>query len=567
MKFSQFEYKRPELESFNSNFREKLDRFDNAGSFAEHEKVLMELLDLRNEYYSMKELAFIKYSIETGNEENIKEQDFFDENSPLFTELFEDFYRSLIRSKFRSEIESKYGKMIYNHAELSLKVFSHEIIDDLKEENHLGSKYLKLKASAKVMFEGEERSLPGLQPFMESEDREIRKKAVEAYWSHFENNAEEFDVIYDDLVKLRNKMAKKLGFENFIAMGYARMKRMDFNSSMVKTFREEVKKYVVPLSVKLREDQRKRLEIDKVKIYDKDILFKTGNAKPKISPEWIVKNGEKMYNELSSDTGEFFNFMVENDLMDLHMREGKADMGYCDYIPKYGSPFIFANFNGTEGDITVLTHEAGHAFQSYKSRHFTFSEYQEGTSETAEIHSMSMEFLTWPWMEMFFLEETAKFKYSHLAGCIFFLPYGVLVDEFQHWIYENPGVSPAERKKKWLELENEYIPDIDYAGIRHLEEGGRWQRQGHIYEMPFYYIDYCLAQTVAFQFWQKGILSENGIRENTLKDYIKLCETGGSISFLGLLDMINMKSPFEKGMLKPLVDDISGYLQSIEVNE
>jgi M3 family oligoendopeptidase len=567
MKFSQFEYKRPELESYSSKFREKLDRFNNAGDFKEQEKVLKELLELRNEYYSMKELAFIKYSINTGDEEFVKEQDFFDENSPLFGELFEDLYRSLINSKFKKETEDKYGKMIFNHAELSLKTFDPAIIEDLKEENHLSSKYMKLKASAKIMFEGVERNLPGLQPFMESEDRDMRKKATEAYWSHFEKNAEEFDKVFDDLVKLRNKMAMKLGYKNFIELGYARMKRMDFNSGMVKTFRDEIKKYIVPLTVKLREEQCKRLGIDKVTIYDKDILFKSGNAKPKGSPEWIVKNGEKMYNELSRDTGEFFNFMVENELLDLYMRNGKADMGYCDYIPKYRSPFIFANFNGTEGDITVLTHEAGHAFQSYKSRDLAFLEYQEGTSETAEIHSMSMEFLTWPWMEMFFKEDTDKFKYVHVTGCIFFLPYGALVDEFQHWIYENPDVSPSERKMKWLELENEYIPGIDYKGIKHLEDGGKWQRQGHIYEMPFYYIDYCLAQIVAFQFLQKGVLAENGIKEKTLNDYIKLCETGGSISFLGLLEMINMNSPFDEGMLKPLVDDITGLLESIEINE
>jgi M3 family oligoendopeptidase len=277
-----------------------------------------------------------------------------------------------------------------------------------------------------------------------------------------------------------------------------------------------------------------------------------------------MKNGKIMYDELSKETKEFYDFMFENELMDVYSKKGKADMGYCEYIAKYKSPYIFANMNGTEGDITVLTHEAGHAFQAYASRNYFFKEYIEPSFETAEIHSMSMEFLTYPWMNLFFKHDTDKFKFSHLNGTINFLPYGVLVDEFQHWIYENPGVSPKERNLKWRELENEYMPHLNFGKNKFLEDGGRWQKQGHIYEAPFYYIDYCLAQICAFQFWSRAIHNGDGQYKVALMDYIKLCYKGGSKSFLELVREANLKSPFEDGVIKILAEEVEEYIDTID---
>jgi len=410
------------------------------------------------------------------------------------------------------------------------------------------------------MFEGKERNLNELQPFMESTSRETRRKAFEANWKFFADNSEELDRLYDELVKLRNDMAKKLGYKNFIELGYARMCRSDYDHNMVANFRRQVKEHIVPVAVKQRQRQRKRLGLDSLKAYDLPLQFESGNAKPKGSPEWIVENGKLMYEELSSETGEFFNFMIENQLMDLYVRKGKANMGYCDYIAKFKSPFIFANMNGTEGDITVLTHEAGHAFQSYSSRNIELKEYADPTYDSAEIHSMGMEFLTWPWMKLFFKEDTEKFKFTHVNDSILFLPYGVLVDEFQHFIYENPGVCPADRKKMWSNLEKVYIPGLDNDGNEYLDKGGRWQRQGHIYEVPFYYIDYCVAQICAYQLWQKAQRDH----EKTINDYVKLCKAGGSKSFLGLVELADLKSPFEDGCCKSLIGSVEGWLDGID---
>jgi len=514
----------------------------------------------------MEEIAYINYTIDTNNKKFEDEQNYFDEVVPSYKDLENEYYKALVSAEFRNDLTEKYGKHLFELAENTLKSFSHEIIDDVKKENHLKSEYVKLKASAKVMFEGEEKNLQELTPYLESTDREIRKKAFEAMWGFFSDNAEKFDEIFDKLVYLRNDMAEKMNYKNFIELGYARMERLDYDEKMVWDFRENVKKYLVPLSVKLREKQKIRLGLDELKFYDTMIYYIKGNATPKGGPEWIMEMGKKMYDELSSETEEFMDFMIENELFDVFSKKGKADMGYCNYIPDHKSPYIFANMNGTEDDITVLTHEAGHAFQAYRSRNFPISEYASPTTETCEIHSMGMEFLTYPWMNLFFNEDTEKFKFTHINEALNFLPYGVLVDHFQHWVYENPKATPKQRNKRWLELEKIYIPDIDYGDIEHLNKGGRWQKQSHIYEVPFYYIDYCLAQMCAFQFWSKAIHNNNGNGQykESLKEYIELCDKGGSDTFLNLVESANLRSPFSEEVFKDISQELEIYIDSID---
>jgi len=457
-------------------------------------------------------------------------------------------------------LKKKWGTQLFLLAEAQLKTFSPEIIPLLQQENKLSSDYTKLVASAKIMFEGEERTLPQLQPFAESQDRSMRKKASEARFNFFQENSEKFDEIYDSLVKIRTEIASVLGYSNFVELAYYRMTRTDYDATMVKKFRDQVKEFIVPLATKLYERQQERIGVDTFTYYDEGFQFTSGNATPKGSPEWIIENGAKMYHELSEETGSFFDFMTERNLLDLVAKKGKAGGGYCTYIDNYSSPFIFSNFNGTSGDIDVLTHEAGHAFQVYSSRNYNIPEYIWPTYEACEIHSMSMEFFTWPWMELFFQEDTEKYKFAHLSGALLFLPYGVAVDEFQHIVYENPELSPAERKQAWRELEKKYLPHREYEGNAYLEEGGFWQRQGHIYNSPFYYIDYTLAQICAFQFWKKS--QEN--KEEAWKDYVYLCSLGGSKSFTELVKEVNLISPFEDGCVESVIGTIQQWLDSVD---
>lgn len=560
MKFNEFQYVRPEIKPLEEAFLAALDRFRSAADLQAQDEAMKELIGLRTEYESMSQIVYIRHTIDTNDEFYKAEQDYFDESGPLYQGLVNQYYDALVNSRFRNEMEQKWGKQLFRLAELTLKTFSPEVVEDLQLENKLVSEYTKLMASAKIDFEGEERTLSQLTPFQQSTDRGVRKAAHEARYGFLAENGAQLDEIYDKLVQTRTRIAKKLGFANFVELGYARMNRTDYNAEMVSRFREQVREFIVPVASSLKDRQSARIGVDEFKYYDDPFKFPSGNAKPKGDPQWIIEQGRKMYEELSPETREFFQFMIDNELMDLVAKKGKAGGGYCTIIGKYSSPFIFSNFNGTSGDIDVLTHEAGHAFQVYTSRNYEVPEYLFPTYEACEIHSMSMEFFTWPWMSLFFQEETDKYKFDHLASALTFIPYGVAVDEFQHFVYAHPEATPQERKAKWRELERTYLPHRDYDGNEFLEAGGFWQQQGHIYNSPFYYIDYTLAQICALQFWKK--LHEN--RESAWADYLGLCQKGGSLSFTELVKVAGLVSPFENGCVESVIGDIETWLNGVE---
>ncbi|ETT60775.1 M3 family oligoendopeptidase [Paenibacillus sp. FSL H8-0457] len=560
MKFSEYRYERPDVKAFEQKFKEQLNAFTSAGTYEEQDEAMTRINKLRSEMDTLSQLVYIRHSIDTNDEFYKAEQDFFDENGPVIQEYITDYYRALVDSKFRAQLEDKWGRQLFQLAELSLKTFSPEIIEDLQQENKLTTEYAKLIASAKIQFEGEERTLSQLIPFQQSTDRDMRKRAMEASSGFMAENEATFDRIYDDLVKVRTKIAKKLGFNNYVELGYARMARTDYNAEMVANFRNQVLEHIVPVASKLKERQQKRIDVDQLLYYDENFSFKSGNATPKGDPDWIVNNGAKMYEELSPETHEFFTFMQENGLMDLVAKKGKQSGGYCTYISEYGAPFIFSNFNGTSGDIDVLTHEAGHAFQVYESRGFEVPEYGFPTYEACEIHSMSMEFFTWPWMDRFFEDEADKYRFDHLASGLIFIPYGVTVDEFQHFVYENPDATPAERKQAWREIERKYLPHRNYDDNAYLEQGGFWHKQGHIFNSPFYYIDYTLAQICAFQFWKKMHEDQSA----AWADYLHLCRQGGSKSFTELVKVAGLISPFEDGCVTSVIGSIEAWLDSVD---
>jgi len=560
MNFNDYKYERPEMKEVKEKALGILKNMENAKSKEAFLEGMDEFIKLRLHVESLFQLVSIRHSIDTRDEFYDKESDYVDMAMPELQDLVTKFYHVILDTPYNGDVEEKYGKHLLNLAELSIKAFKPEIIEDMQVENKLSSEYSKLVASASIMFEGEERNLSGLVPFMENPDRATRKAAYEAYSGFFSEHEKEFDRIYDELVKVRHKMAKKLGYDNYVQMSYDGLLRTEYGPEEVKTYREAILKHIVPLVVKLRKRQANRLGIDELKYYDEAIEFTTGNATPKGSPEWIIDNGKKMYTELSTETKDFFDFMIEHELLDLVTKKGKQAGGYCTYIPDFKSPFIFSNFNGTSGDIDVLTHEAGHAFQVFSSREYEVPEYSFPTYEACEIHSMSMEFFTWPWMENFFKEDTDKYKFSHLQGTLLFLPYGVTVDEFQHFVYENPEATPEERKLKWREIEQKYMPLKNYEDNDFYNRGGFWFKQLHIFTSPFYYIDYTLAQVCALQFF---IRSRNE-GQKAWDDYVALCKEGGSKPFLELVELAGLKNPFIPETIPSILPDIEAYLDSVD---
>lgn len=559
-RFTEFDYHRPDREVFERDMRALIERFKNAESAQVQNAVMAEINSARSTFESLVAIGQVRHTIDTTDKFYDQENDALDQLEPVYEGLKSEFYRALLASRFRPALEDRWGVQLFRLAELQMKTFSPEVLSDLQAENKLSSEYVKLKAAASISFQGEERNLSQMQPFVEFRSRDVRIAAVRAVSGFYEANGERFDAIFDQLVKIRHGIAMKLGFDSFVPLAYARLGRSDYDATMVANYRRQVYESVVPLATRLRDRQARRIGLSSLQYHDEGLEFLTGNATPKGGPEWILENGRGMYSEMSPETKEFFDHMVERELMDLVTRKGKAGGGYCTFVPDERAPFIFSNFNGTSGDVDVLTHEAGHAFQAYRSRDFEVPEYHFPTLEACEIHSMSMEFFAWPWMDRFFGTDVDKYRFSHIAGAVLFIPYGVAVDEFQHWVYENPGASPAARRETWRQIERKYLPHRDYGDNPFLDGGGFWFRQGHIFEDPFYYIDYTLAQVCAFEFWGRSRTERAG----AWKDYLRLCGLGGSLPFTGLVQAAGLHDPFSDGTIRAIISPVEEWLDSIE---
>lgn len=558
--FSELTYVRPDLNVLETSMHAAIDRLREATDVDTANNAISEINTLRNQFETASQLVEIRHTIDTRDGFYETEQGFFDEAGPVYQGYVSSYYQALTTHPLRSSLESTWGKQLFLLAEASLKTFSDEIIPKLQEENRLASEYTKLMSAAQIEFDGKTLNLSQFGPYLQSADRTVRKAASEARYGYLKEHGDAIDTIYDKLVHVRTDIAKTLGFPSFVELGYARMLRVDYDQSMVENYRQQILETIVPIATSLKERQQRRIGVDFLYYYDEGFAFKTGNATPQGEEAFIIEGGKKMYRDMSPETNEFFEYMLERGALDLTAKPGKAGGGYCTYIADEKLPFIFSNFNGTAGDIDVLTHEVGHAFQVYESRHFTVPEYGFPTYEACEIHSMSMEYFAYPWMEEFFGAQTAKYKFSHLAGGVTFLPYGVAIDEFQHVIYNQPELTPAERRTAWRDIEKKYLPHRNYEENDYLDSGAWWHQQGHVFGSPFYYIDYTLAQVCAFQFY--AWMEQD--REAAWKSYLELCKAGGSESFLTLVERAGLKSPFAPGTVGAAVEPIKAYLSETD---
>ncbi|MDO4397388.1 MAG: M3 family oligoendopeptidase [Oscillospiraceae bacterium] len=564
MKFSEMKYERPSLDKAKKELSSLIARLENAASYEEAKKVFLEKETFTKHVETMGTLASIRHSIDTRDVFYDAEVKFFNAAGPELQEYFQKWTEAMLKSPFRADFEKEYGDLMFKNAELDLKSFSPEIIPEMQQENDLTQEYEKLLASAAIEFEGKTYTISQLTPFKQDPDDERRLAAWKAEGKWYKDNGEKLDEIYDKLVHLRNTMGKKLGYEGYTTLGYYRMMRNCYTKEDIEKFRKAVVKYLVPVADGIYKEQAKRLgKTYPMSFADNALMFRSGNPVPCGSADDILKAGKKFYDELSPETSAFFNMMLDNELLDVLSKEGKEGGGYCTGIMDYGVPFIFANFNGTQHDVEVVTHEAGHAFECYTNRDRIPSEYIWPSMEACEVHSMSMEFFSWGWAKDFFGDDTDKFLYSHLAGALTFIPYGTMVDHFQHIVYEKPDMTPKERHGVWKELLGVYMPWVRLDGdIPFYADGEGWQRQHHIYSSPFYYIDYCLAQTVALELW--AMLRHD--RKNAWEHYMAYTKQGGSKVFTELLSGAGLQSPFDEKCLLDVCGEAEKWLKNFDLS-
>ena len=553
MKFKDMPYERIDFAKAKAELLEIMEKSKAAKSGEEQFEVHKMFYRLNDKIQTQVTLCSIRHTIDTTDEFYEKEQNYYDEQIPEYSNLCVEYQKILFYSPYREVLEGKIGQVAFKNMEIAMKSVSEEIIPLMQEENTLVTEYEKLLASAKIPWGEETLNLSLLTPYLKHKDAKIRREAQEKQNEFFLSIQDKLDELYDKLVKNRTLQAKKLGFETYTPLGYLRMQRNCYGREEIENLRRQVKEVWVPFAESIFEKRKERLGLSKLSYTDEVVYSPKGNPQPEGTPEEILQAGQQMYEELSPETKEFFDFMMDNELLDVFGRKTKAVGGYMTYIPDYKAPFIFANFNGTSGDVDVMTHECGHAFQGYLAAEDPIREHADIGMETAEIHSMSMEFFTEPWYPLFFGKETAQeYTDMHLEDAVIFVPYGCMVDEFQHIIYDNPNLTPKERKQVWKDLERDYKPHLFYDGLEFFENGCFWQKQHHIYSFPLYYIDYVIAQLCAFEY--KIWMDKD--RKAAWQSYLKLCRMSAAKFHTELLEEAGLETPFKNGVLAKIVENL-----------
>lgn len=549
-RFKDLPYVRPDFAKVKTELAAITEKMKNAASYEEAKAAYFDFESIMSDLRDAYTIVSIRHTVDTRDKFYDDENEFLSEAFPELSPYTVAFSNALYDGKFKADFEKEFGKQLLSMIELERKSFSEKNIPLQQKEAKLCNEYEKIIASAEIDFDGEKRNLYGVMKYFEDEDREVRKAAWKKYEEFFASHEKRFEEIWDELIKIRNEQGRNLGFENFIPLGYMQQGRTDYNAADVASFREQVKEELVPLCSKLYEAQAKRLNLDKVRVYDENCVFADGNATPIGNDDELVEIAREMYKDMSKETGEFIDFMIDHELLDLKNKPGKASTGYMTSILKYKAPFVFSCFNGTIGDIQVLTHELGHAFAGYEAmRNQPIADYYSESTDIAEIHSMSMEQFAYPYAEKFFGDKADKFRFQHLQEAITFVPFGVAVDEYQHIVYAHPELTPKERTAEWKKLEAKYMPWRDYDGMEFFGRGGWWYHKIHIFLYPFYYINYTLTTMGAMEFKKK--MRED--KTSAWNDYMNLCKVGGSKSYLETLAYANLSDPFKPGSVKKAI--------------
>ena len=555
-RFDEITAAQPDAERTRALYDELTARLDEAQSADDAMTVFARWDQQRREFLTWSALTELHFEQDTANPHYKAQVDLLNALRPKMTGMEVEMKRKFLASPLRAQLEDVLGSYLFARWETEVTSYDPVVEPFAITEAKLQDEYTELLAGAVFDFRGERLNLPRMGKFGEHPEREIRKEAAFTKWAFFSRNREQLDRIYDELVQVRTQTARELEFHNFIELAYRRLTRTDYGPAEVARYREEIVREIVPLAARIVQQQARDLGLDELMIWDEQVFDSAEPPKPPQEYDRLLAAGRDAFGALGPEIGGFAQLMIDREMLDLRSRDGKAGGGFCTSFPTYGLPYIFANFNGTTHDVNVLVHEMGHAFQNYSSRTLPVSDYLWPTFEACEVHSMSMEFFTWPQLDRFFGTDAQRYRLQHLKSSLLFLPYGAAVDHFQHFVYENPTASPQERNAFWKQLEATYLPWRRNGGIEHLEAGGYWQMQLHIYQLPFYYIDYTLALCCALQFWAKSLDDYDA----ALTDYRQLCARGGQLPFQALVRSAGLRSPFDAGVLHGVAQRAAGVL-------
>ena len=563
MKFNEMTYTRPDIGALLARCKELAAKAAAAPDGDALVRLYYEQSEAFAEYNTAANLANIHYTCDTRDAYWKAEQDFFDANGPAVTNASVEISRAFLANPHVDVLTAKFGTTCVAGMKNAVLSMDDRTVELQQQFNALVSRYQQIYGGALVELDGKQLTIPQLGPYKEDLDPAVRRAAYEAEAGYFDAHRAELDELYGEIVKNLNAQARVMGYHDYSELSYVRMNRIGYGPEEIRKFRDQVANDVVPQLQKVMALRAKRTGIARPTFTDLPIMFKDGNPKPIPGYKARMDAARTMYHELSPETAEFIDFMQDNELFDVESRPGKMSGGYMTSLPSYKAPFIFANWNDTSGDVDVLTHECGHAFEGYVAERDPAipADLECPGMESAEIHSMAMEFLTAPWHHLLFGRDTDKYALLHAEDSFVFLAYGCEVDEFQHIMYQNPDLTPDERNAEWLKLEKKYRPWIDFDNLPFYGRGAGWQRQLHIYECPFYYIDYCLSTMAALQFFLLSLTDHKDAWER----YLRLVRRAGTASYTELLETAGLKVPFEEGSIKGIAQQMTDWLENHQV--
>lgn len=563
MKFNEMTYTRPDIDALLARCRELAAKAAAASDGDALVRLYYEQSEAFAEYNTAANLANIHYTCDTRDAYWKAEQDFFDANGPAVTNASVEISRAFLANPHVDALTEKFGTTCVAGMKNAVLSMDNRTVELQQQFNALVSRYQQIYGGALVELDGKQLTIPQLGPYKEDLDPAVRRAAYEAEAGYFDAHRAELDELYGQIVQNLNAQARVMGYHDYSELSYVRMNRIGYGPEEIRKFRDQVANDVVPQLQKVMALRAKRTGIAHPAFTDLPILFRDGNPKPIPGYKARMDAARIMYHELSPETAEFIDFMQDNELFDVESRPGKMSGGYMTSLPSYKAPFIFANWNDTSGDVDVLTHECGHAFEGYVAERDPAipADLECPGMESAEIHSMAMEFLTAPWHHLLFGKDTDKYALLHAEDSFVFLAYGCEVDEFQHIMYQNPDLTPDERNAEWLKLEKKYRPWIDFDNLPFYGRGAGWQRQLHIYECPFYYIDYCLSTMAALQFFLLSLTDH----KDAWARYLRLVRRAGTASYTELLETAGLKVPFEEGSIKGIAQQMTDWLENHQV--
>ncbi len=428
------------------------------------------------------------------------------------------------------------------------------------EEAKLQQKFQETSAAMTVEYEGREQTLQQLSIYLERTDRAVRQQVWELSSARRLQDADVLEGIFDGLFKLRHQIAGNAGFDDFRGYAFRAKERFDYTPEDCLAFHDAIEKTCVPLMRGEADARKRKLGVEVLRPWDLAVDVK-GRAplRPFESPEELVQKCVSVFDRLHPDFGAQFREMVRQGRLDLESRKGKAPGGYQSTYQETRQPFIFMNAVGMHRDVRTLIHEGGHAFHTLACRHDPLVTYRRSPLEFAEVASMGMEMLAYEHFDVFYsAEELARARRNQLEGVISVLPWVATIDAFQHWMYTKPGHSREERRAYWVELQARFGGLEDYSGYEEALARG-WQKQLHLFEVPFYYIEYAIAQLGALQLWRNA--REN--RGRAIELYRRALALGGSRPLPELFESAGIRFDFTTETLGPLMEAVQAELESL----